>query len=84
MYFKLGDYRILERDIKYIRWTRQDDGDWTATICFSFRDGEELTIFDIDESEKNKIEEWWDRDIERTMFPFKCLPDYNTVSKEES
>lgn len=82
MYFKLGAYRILERDIKYIKWAQQDDGKWMATICF--RDGEEITIFDIDPSEKNKIEGWWDKDIERTMYPFGCRPNYNTVAKEES
>lgn len=78
MYFKLGKYRILERDIKYVRWTHQDDGGWTATICF--RDGEEITIFDIDPSEKNKIEELWDADIERATCRYGYFP--NNAAKE--
>jgi hypothetical protein len=65
MYFKLGDYRILERDIKYIRWELRGDGYWRATVCF--RDGEELTVFDITKEEHDKIEEWWDKDIEKAM-----------------
>ena len=77
MYFKLGDYRILERDIKYVRWTLQDDGKWTATICF--RDGEGALIYDIYPSEKNKIEEWWDKDIEKAMSYL-----YYTDAKEET
>lgn len=77
MYFKLGAYRILERDIKYIKWEQQRGDNWTATICF--RDGEELTIFDITGDEKNKIEEYWDKDIERCTSYL-----YNTNTEEES
>lgn len=81
MYFKLGICRVLERDIRYVNWVQQNDDDWTATI--RFRDGEEIIIYDIDPSEKNKIEEWWDKEIERTMYPFGCRPNHNTVAKEE-
>lgn len=77
MYFKLGKYRILERDIKYIKWEQQNDDNWAATICF--RDGEELTIFDIDDAEKSKIEEYWDKDIERCTSYL-----YNTNTEEET
>ena len=79
MYFKLGVYRILERDIKYIKWVNRPnkEDEWAATICF--RDGEELTIFDIDDAEKSKIEEYWDKDIERCMSYL-----YNTNTEEET
>ena len=79
MYFKLGDYRILERDIKYIKWVNRPnkEDEWAATICF--RDGEELTVFDITKDEKDKIEEWWDKDIEKAMSYL-----YYSNTKEES
>ena len=76
MYFKLGDYRVLERDIKYIKWVQQPNNDWSARICF--RDGEELSILFISDAEKNKIEEWWDKDIEKAMSYF-----YYANTKEE-
>lgn len=65
MYFKFGDYRVLERDIKYIKWEQMGRDNWSATICF--RDGEEITVSFIPEIEKNKIEEYWNKDIERAM-----------------
>lgn len=65
MYFKLGVYRILERDIKYLKWEQQPNSDWIAKICF--RDGEEITVPFIPELEKNALEEYWDKDIERGM-----------------
>lgn len=84
MYFKLGVYRILERDIKYIRWFsngKQMPEVSSAVVCF--RDGEEITIERVPIEDRKKIEEWWDKDIERTMYPFGCRPNYKTVVKEE-
>lgn len=79
MYFKLGDYRVLERDIKYIKWDQKGRDNWSATICF--RDGEEITVTFIPEDEKNKIEELWDADIERTTCRYGYFP--NNAAKEE-
>lgn len=61
MFIKLGNCRIRESDIKYIKWTStvhsNNERDITAVICF--HDGEEITINRIPEEEKNIVDEYW-------------------------
>lgn len=61
MYIKLGNCRIQERDIKYLKWTSTTHSDNTMDISavIRFRDGEEIKITNISEEEKQNVDQYW-------------------------
>lgn len=61
MYIKLGNCRIQERDIKYIKWTSTTHSNNTKDISavIRFRDGEEIKIMNISDEEKQIVDQYW-------------------------
>lgn len=61
MYIKLGNCRIQERDIKYIKWTSTTHSNNTRDISavIRFRDGEEIKIMNISDEEKQIVDQYW-------------------------
>ena len=61
MFIKLGNCRLLERDIKYIKWTSTTHSDNTTdiSVIVRFRDGEEIKITNISEEEKRNVDQFW-------------------------
>ena len=61
MYIKLGNCRIQERDIKYIRWSSTTHSNNTSDISavIRFRDGEEIKIMNISDEEKQNVDQYW-------------------------
>ena len=61
MYIKLGNCRIREIDIKYLKWTSTTHSDNSRDISaiIRFRDGEEIKIMNISEEEKQNVDQYW-------------------------